>query len=235
MGHCLWVFGEHPTESISNLAESCYEMGAYTVEFFKTLDKKKLSKCVDELVQLYERFDNLTVEEKGELLCYVVGKYGVDIFAVPVTIKGVSLYKNLVEANRVCNLEDMVASITSREAIAPKALQQYSERCRYFKNVKIHWGKQNKHILGKHNFKKNSSVIEHENLEKLLRECAGAGIPVRGLPGQPGYKEVVDFKTHIGVWKDREGLSALPTTKATIHYGKDGAHIVPAHPNSTVW
>ena len=49
----------------------------------------------------------------------------------------------------------------------------------------------------------------------------------------PGYKEVVDFKEHIGIWKNK--TESLPTTKGTIHYAKDGAHIVPAHPNSEIW
>jgi hypothetical protein len=52
--------------------------------------------------------------------------------------------------------------------------------------------------------------------------------------GQRGYKEVIDFKENIGIWKNLNEDS-LPTTKGTIHYSKQGAHIVPAHPESRIW
>lgn len=43
------------------------------------------------------------------------------------------------------------------------------------------------------------------------------------------YREFVDFKEHIGTWKNKEGGS-LPTTKGIIHYSRNGAHIIPAYP-----
>lgn len=48
----------------------------------------------------------------------------------------------------------------------------------------------------------------------------------------PGYKETVDFGEQIGIWKSVDGITELPTTRGTIHYGKKGAHIVPVKPIS---
>ena len=44
-------------------------------------------------------------------------------------------------------------------------------------------------------------------------------------------KEIVDFKKIIGKYVDPQTGKAYDTTMGTIHYSKDGAHIVPARPN----
>ncbi len=99
------------------------------------------------------------------------------------------------------------------------------------------------HKFTKPNFKlplKNHSVgiagiFEHKHPEKLLKKHAGTGNPKGGTMGQAGYKELVDFKEHIGIWKNEIGDS-LSTTKEKIHYRKNGkAHIVPAHPDTKLW
>lgn len=164
---------------------------------------------------------------------YTVGKYGVDIFAGSTALKGVSAYKKLRNANRICNLESMVISVSSKERVVSKGLQQYSERCKFFENSKVHWGRQNKHIPGTNNYdgNKHRSILEHHDPTSLLKKHAGSGIPERGAPGMPGYKETIDFREHIGIWKMQDGSLQSSTTRGTIHYSKDGAHIVPARPN----
>lgn len=233
LGECLWAFGEHPIDSVNNLASAGYEMAEHVVDYLKTVDRDKLHEYADELVRLYENFNHLTDHEKGELVGYAVGKYGVDIFAGSAAIKGVSAYKKLKEANRICNLESMTISVSSKEAVISKGLQQYSERSKFFANSEVHWGRQNKHIPGTNNYEvsKHRSIMEHNNPTSLLKKHAGSGIPERGTPGMPGYKETIDFREHIGIWKTQDGSLQLPTTRGTIHYSKDGAHIVPARPN----
>lgn len=49
-----------------------------------------------------------------------------------------------------------------------------------------------------------------------------------------GFKESVDFGEHIGIWKSKDQLQMLPTTRGTIHYSNKGAHIVPSKPQSEV-
>ncbi len=96
--------------------------------------------------------------------------------------------------------------------------------------MRVEWDKQSKHILGKHNYQPGKSIFEHQDPQRLLEEFAGTGRKINDtLPGTPGYKEVVDFQEHIGIWKNENGV-ALPTTRGAIHYSKNGAHIVPLKP-----
>lgn len=80
----------------------------------------------------------------------------------------------------------------------------------------------------------SDGVLEHhkaaKDTKRLLKNKGGTGIPKRGVPGQAGYKEVVDFNELIGIWKSADGFSEMSTTRGIIHYSKGGAHIVPAKP-----
>lgn len=235
LGSTLWTSAQHPIETTHDFAEACHEMGECFVEFCKTAHVTTIEGCVDQLKMLYESFDKLSDSEKGELIGYTIGKYGVDIFAGSALCKGVAAYRNLKSANRICNLEAMAVSIAKKEKITAAALKQYSERRKFFDGSRIHWDKQNKHIPGKHNFLKGGSVFEHKEADRLLKQYAGTGSIGNGTPGASGYKEIVDFKEHIGIWRNEVGLS-LPTTKGKIHYKKNGeAHIVPSHPETKIW
>lgn len=48
-------------------------------------------------------------------------------------------------------------------------------------------------------------------------------------PGEAGSKQRFDDDKIIGIFKN-EGGDQVPTTRGIIHYGKEGAHIVPAAP-----
>lgn len=162
MGECLWTFGEHPIDSINNLANASYEVAEQVVDYLKTVDQEKLNEYADELVIMYENFNQLGDKEKGELIGYTIGKYGVNIFAGPAAIKGVSAYKKLRDANRICNLESMAASTASQNVIASKAHKHYEDRKKFLENSKIHRGRQDKHILGTRNYQEGKSILTHE-------------------------------------------------------------------------
>ena len=97
--------------------------------------------------------------------------------------------------------------------------------------VKLMVDKQNKHVVESHNYNADKSIFEHTNPEELLYKFAGKGKPVDiELVGKAGYKEIVDFGEHIGIYKNKENTLYLPTTRGTIHYCNKGAHIVPGYP-----
>ncbi|MDB2613825.1 polymorphic toxin type 50 domain-containing protein [Chlamydiales bacterium] len=229
LGTCLWAFGEHPVESIQNLAYAGYEICEPIYDYLHSIDKEKLGQYADEVVYLYENYKQLSDQEKGKLIGYVIGKYGTEIFAGSAAFKAYSSYKKIRNANNICNLESMLKSSTSKECIISKGLQQSSERSQFFEKISIEWDKQSKHIPGKHNYETGKSIIYHKNIDQLLSENAGNGVSIRGTIGEPGYKEIVDFKETIGEWIGKDG-SVLKTTRGTIHYSKQGAHIIPAHP-----
>ncbi|XCH21864.1 polymorphic toxin type 50 domain-containing protein [Bacillus cereus group sp. MS39] len=73
---------------------------------------------------------------------------------------------------------------------------------------------------------KNKSIFYGDNkiAQELLDKFAGKGTTVTK------NKERVDFGKTIGKYYDRDTGEYLETTRGMIHYGKDGAHIVPSEP-----
>lgn len=103
--------------------------------------------------------------------------------------------------------------------------------------VKLHADAQGKHVPGHRNWQAprpgehGRSEVTHPRPQELLDRFAGRGQPIPNgrAPGEAGFKERVDFGLPIGRWVDPQGV-AHPTTRGIIHYGKNGAHIVPAQP-----
>jgi hypothetical protein len=90
---------------------------------------------------------------------------------------------------------------------------------------RVHAGQQGKHIPGHRNYIPGRSPFTHPDPQGLLDRFAGTGQAANKIPrGQPGFRERVDFREVIGK------VNGQPTTKGIIHYGKGGAHIVPANP-----
>ena len=87
---------------------------------------------------------------------------------------------------------------------------------------------------GSHNYQPEGtrSIFAHNDPERLIKEYAGTGQPKgKKVPGEAGYVERVDFGEMIGYYINEKNPSVkLPTTKGTIRYAKDGAHIVPSDP-----
>jgi tetratricopeptide (TPR) repeat protein len=242
LGKTLWATAKAPVESTKAFSSACYEMGKCFVDYCKTVDSNTIDGYIDHLKDLYNQFDHLNDNEKGELIGYTIGKYGVDIFAGgmvvggaikggKVLVNGASAYRKLKNANRACNLEAMAISSANKEKVVAESLKHAAERDAYFKNVKYNFDAHNKHVAGHNDYKEFRSVWEHPDPEGLLKKFAGKGIPHRGEPGLPNYKEAVNFGEHVGIWKDKAGKQFLPTTRGTIHYSNKGAHIVPSHPN----
>lgn len=233
LGTSLWSFTKHPINSTKNFCNACYDIGEATAEYFKTVDWNKIEGYGTEIKQLCEKFDHLSDAEKGNLIGYSIGKYGVDIFAGGTAIKGVMAVKKLKNANRICNLEAMASSQANKEKVIASAVQHASNREFCFKNVRLIHDQQNKHIPGKHNYQPGKSIFEHKDPQGLLGKFAGKGKPMNNeMPGIANYREVVDFGEQIGLWKNKENTLVLPTNKGTIHYSKEGAHIIPAHPET---
>lgn len=238
-------------ENIKDFANASYEIGESIVNYCKNVDTETLNGYVDQMKILYERYDQLSDHEKGELIGYSIGRYGVDILAGAVTgtvvgkgvqkiNKIVPLFRNLRNANRICNFETMLLSETEKKAILSSSLAHATEREAYFKNIKIHWDKQNKHIPGSHNFVQGGGIIEIETskLEFLIKNHAGTGQKVLGELLESGYRERVDFGICIGKYAHKttgESIKYTPTSKGIIVYAKDGkVHVWPSAPDSII-
>jgi tetratricopeptide (TPR) repeat protein len=228
----MWIFAQHPIDSTTQFANACYDIGNCINEFRKNVDLEEIESYPIEIQRLYDQFDRLSESEKGHLVGYVVGRYGVDIFAGGTAIKGIAAFKKLRDANRMCMLETMTISEINKEAVIASALKHKTEREAFFKNVKLHVDRQNKHIVGKHNFEFGKSEFVHSDPQALLSNFAGKGQPINNkIPGNPDYRERIDFREFIGYYvNDKNPEVKLPTTKGIIRYSKKGAHIIPSHP-----
>ena len=95
----------------------------------------------------------------------------------------------------------------------------------------VHQGQQDKHVPNTNNHIPGRSVLTGD-AQKLLDTYSGKGQPVgKPLRGQPGFREQFDTGNQIiGTFNDSRTGTSVSTTRGTIHYSKDGAHIVPARP-----
>lgn len=238
LGSTLWIGVQSPIESSKNFADACYEIGECVIDYCRTVDGDKIDGYIDQMKIIHEHLDNLSEKEKGELIGYTVGKYGVDFFAGGLALKSIKAFRNLKTANSICNLEMMSLSLANKEALIASSLQYSFDRNAYFTITKVHWGQQGKHIPTKHNFLKGGGIIvlEDSELEILLKLNSGKGNRVRGSWGEAGYRERVDFGKIIGEYAlKEEGKPTLyfPTSKGIVHYAKDGfMHVVPSNPNA---
>ena len=100
-------------------------------------------------------------------------------------------------------------------------------------DAKVNVGHQNKHIPGTNEYKnawnngQTKSIMygDVNDIQNLLNNKAGTG-DFFGI-----NKERVDFGQVIGQYVDPDTGIGVETTIGIIHYGKNGAHIVPARPN----
>jgi len=69
------------------------------------------------------------------------------------------------------------------------------------------------------------------DIQGLVAKYAGTGTSKGQVAkGRPGYKEVITSNSTIGRYISEEGVDLGPTKRFTIHYAKDGTHIIPARP-----
>lgn len=99
--------------------------------------------------------------------------------------------------------------------------------------AKVKPGAQEKHIPGTPNYKQeiangrtNKSIFYGDNkkAQELLDKFAGKGDMFRK------DRERIECGQVIGKYYDHDAKKYVETTRGIIHYGKNGAHIVPSHP-----
>lgn len=238
--NAAWYAQNHPLEASQRVINASYEVGVCMVDYCKDLDWDKIDDHVTELKNLAERFNQLSETEKGQLLGSLIGKYGIDIFIGTKGCKFIAAYRDLRNANRICNLETMVISQANKEAMAASAMKHAAERQAYLKRIKIHWDRQNKHVPGTHNYMNGRGTItlNSSELEILVKEHVGTGQRVIGEFGEAGFIERVDFGKIIGEYAlEVEGGATkyIPTTKGIIKYAKNGlVHVIPSDPYAII-
>lgn len=229
MGNFIWATITHPIETPRKIIFAA-------LEFCSHLSKCNLEEIsgllVPELHDLILQWNQLNHSERGKGLGHAVGKYGLEIFSPIAISKGANIYKSFQQIKKLekcCALESLAdktrkaATLQAATKFAEKRKQQLSKIC-------IEADKQGKHNPKHKNFKPGKSEFLHDNPQKLLDEFGGKGQKIAGEFGNPGYKERIDCGEIIGYYVNAKTNERLLTSKATIHYSKNGAHIVPAKP-----
>lgn len=94
-------------------------------------------------------------------------------------------------------------------------------------NLKIHKGRQGKHIKGHHNYKGASYLLEDIEPQELVDKYAGTGELKRDNEDKWTNKEFIICDRNIGFDVGLDGTK-IKTNYFSISYSKeDGTHIVP--------
>lgn len=90
-------------------------------------------------------------------------------------------------------------------------------------------GKQGKHIKGNNNYVDGSSylTVSETEAQELVNKYAGTGDIKRDIKGRWTNKEFITADKNIGVVVDPESGEEITTSRFSIHYSKNGVHIVP--------
>lgn len=100
---------------------------------------------------------------------------------------------------------------------------------------KVHWGRQDKHILGTNNYKDNNSyfTIDKSDIEQIVLNNKGTGHIYRSKTnGSFNNKEKIILDKTVGHYinydkNTKEIIEEYDTNSIIIHYSKEGVHIVP--------
>lgn len=97
-------------------------------------------------------------------------------------------------------------------------------------SVKVNVSNQTKHIQGSHNFEIGKSYIlgNLKDCQTLISELYGTGQALIKRRGEFNNKERVRASREFGVYVNEETKQESKTRYGIIHYGKAGAHIIPA-------
>jgi|GEM_PF-2448724 len=231
----LWAFTKNPIGVSQELVHAAQEC----IDYLRSQPLlHTMQDMVPELKSLLQNDHLLSDFDRGQLVGLIIGKYGTDILFPKYAIKAVKSYHDLKKANQILTFEALASAETAQEVIT-KATQRQALKAEIRKNgnLKIHPGRQGKHIEGHPNYKDlleknhNPSIFKHPDPERLIESYAGTGRKMRGdIPGSPGYQEIVNFEEFIGYAINKGTGERTSTTWGKIHYAQDGIHIVPYYP-----
>ncbi len=234
IGQGFWGFIKDPYTVTGDFVDTVASSIEYLIDH---LTPEQLEMLAPEVHDALLRWHAIKDFEKGQIIGFAIGKYGVEILGWSGTLKAVRVYRTLKYANASLTLDACAASAKNRKLILEEINKRIAFRKTLFKNgkIKIHWGNQDKHFLKTNNYEANNSyfTISKDKFEKLCVERAGTGESVNGaIMGQGGYRERIDFGEVVGMSITEEtGYTPLPTTIGIFHYKENGFfHVVPGRP-----
>lgn len=143
----LWAFACSPIEVSKEMSAAAYSLG----EFISRNSANECLSCVvPELKDLSLSWSMSNDNLKGKKIGYIIGKYGIDIFAPIGILKGVNKINALRKANTMLTLESCVA-----EAKQVKILEESVKRAALRETIVVEAAKEGKILV------KSSNVVPH--------------------------------------------------------------------------
>ncbi len=134
----LWAFVCSPIEVSQEMVNTAYAIGEFvnshsTEECFQYV--------VPELKELSFSWDKLNDQSRGQKIGFIIGKYGVDIFAPAGALKGMTKVRALKRANTMCTLENCATSQAKQAKILEESIKRAALRegviADFFKKGKV--------------------------------------------------------------------------------------------------
>ncbi|KKL53952.1 hypothetical protein LCGC14_2270270, partial [marine sediment metagenome] len=117
----LWAFVTNP----ENCSKEIVAASRSFIEFMIDSSSVEIIKgLVPELGELIGNWGTISDEKKGDLMGYVIGKYGIDILITTGSIKAFQAYRNLKRANNLFTLEKLSMNT---EVILKKSLKKHEK------------------------------------------------------------------------------------------------------------
>lgn len=130
--HGIWSFSKNPKEASKKVFEICH---ALTEQIRKNSLRENLELVVPELKELCEGWDSFNYYDRGDRIGYIIGRYGIEIFAPLITIKTAKYFLALKRANTVATLNACASKVDS-VAVLEKSAQHAKLRQALWESAK---------------------------------------------------------------------------------------------------
>lgn len=121
----LWAFVLSPMEVSQEMLNAAYAIGEYIASHSTS---ECLECVVPELRDISLTWDKINDYSKGQKIGYIIGKYGVDIFAPVGVLKGFNKVQALKRANTMCTLEGCAVSQAKQAKILEESTKLATQR-----------------------------------------------------------------------------------------------------------
>ena len=123
--HGLWAFVSSPSEVTEEMINAAYAIG----EYISNHNAFECLACViPEIKDISLTWHNIDDYTRGKKIGYVIGKYGLEIFAPIVTMKGIAKLRALKRANTCFTIEICTRSQSKQAKIIEKSAEFAAKR-----------------------------------------------------------------------------------------------------------
>ncbi len=210
MANGIWAFALSPKEVSNEMVEACKNI----YEFLQGSNLETISAVIPELKELVSDWKENTEFHKGELIGTILGKYGLDVFLLSGSAKGIKLFQELKVANATLTLETMKS--LEKRTILKEISKQWNESLKVPTEVITKSKREVAAALGKQYRSQNLNEMQ---ARKLLHSI---GIPTYPAPNAMNVNEF-----HIRIANKGGGMKY--TSKKNPHYK---VRVMPGNPYS---